>query len=355
MRKRISNSSSLRRLAVVFAVPVCLFLLSVCAFAAEGELAGKSTSMALIYGLVTLVALALAIAYCVCVRKKDLWLLLLHFAIVVVNVGYFTMSLSKSLDEALLANRIAYFGSAYLPLFMLLAIMDACRARYRKWMLALLLTVSTLAFLLAASPGYLNCYYRDVTLVFVNGVACLSKVYGPLHKLYSIYLLVYIGLMIGVIIASVAKKRISAPKYAILLLTVVLQNIAIWLVEQLIYVEFEFLSISYIISELLLLLLYSMLQDMGVRSAAPVEPAAEEVPEKPLKEELEARLRLRCPAAQTLTAREWEVLQAILENKKRRAIAEELCVSENTVKKHTSHIFMKLEVSSRSELFEKLQ
>ena len=55
-----------------------------------------------------------------------------------------------------------------------------------------------------------------------------------------------------------------------------------------------------------------------------------------------------------LTAREIDVLREILENKKRKEIAEKLCVTENTVKKHTSHIFAKMEVKNRAELFEKL-
>lgn len=54
-----------------------------------------------------------------------------------------------------------------------------------------------------------------------------------------------------------------------------------------------------------------------------------------------------------LSVREMEVLLLIMDNKKRKNIAEELEITENTVKKHTSHIFSKLGVSSRKELFAK--
>ena len=60
------------------------------------------------------------------------------------------------------------------------------------------------------------------------------------------------------------------------------------------------------------------------------------------------------PEAESLTGREMEVLNYILDNVKRRDIAERMFVSENTVKKHTSHIFSKLGVSSRSELFSRI-
>ena len=41
--------------------------------------------------------------------------------------------------------------------------------------------------------------------------------------------------------------------------------------------------------------------------------------------------------------------------KKRKEIAETLCISENTVKTHTSNVFSKLEVSTRNELIEKVK
>ena len=60
------------------------------------------------------------------------------------------------------------------------------------------------------------------------------------------------------------------------------------------------------------------------------------------------------PGMQMLTAREAEVLRALLENMHRRDIAKMLFVSENTVKKHTSNIFAKLGVSNRRELCARL-
>ena len=41
-----------------------------------------------------------------------------------------------------------------------------------------------------------------------------------------------------------------------------------------------------------------------------------------------------------------------MENEKRKIIAEKMCISENTVKTHTTHIFEKLGISDRAELFE---
>jgi DNA-binding CsgD family transcriptional regulator len=44
----------------------------------------------------------------------------------------------------------------------------------------------------------------------------------------------------------------------------------------------------------------------------------------------------------------------MLQDKKRKDIADELSVTGHTIKKHTAHIFAKLEVTNRKELHEKL-
>jgi len=55
-----------------------------------------------------------------------------------------------------------------------------------------------------------------------------------------------------------------------------------------------------------------------------------------------------------LTVREQEVLQLILSGKSNREIAEDLFISENTVKTHAKSIFSKYDVSSRAELISTL-
>ena len=54
---------------------------------------------------------------------------------------------------------------------------------------------------------------------------------------------------------------------------------------------------------------------------------------------------------ETLTPREREILELILGNKKRKEIADELHLSENTVKTYTRTLYAKIGVSSREELY----
>ena len=62
-----------------------------------------------------------------------------------------------------------------------------------------------------------------------------------------------------------------------------------------------------------------------------------------------------CEMITALTEREKEVLRCILANKRRKEIAEELFVTESTIKKYTASVFRKLSVANRIELFAKLR
>ena len=102
-------------------------VLTATALAAGAETEKASFNMAVAYAITSVAALLLAIGYWSFVKKKNTWLQLLFVSVVIVNCGYFALAISKTLAEALLANRISYLGSVFLPLCMLMTIMDVCR------------------------------------------------------------------------------------------------------------------------------------------------------------------------------------------------------------------------------------
>ena len=305
--------------------------------------------VAVIYGTAALLSLGLLLGYLLLAKKKELNFIFLFVAVFIVNLGYFSLSISRTLPEAMLANRIAYLGAVFLPLFMLLIIQDTCRIRSAKAVLGILLGISCAVFLLAASGGYCGLYYRDVSLRVVNGAAVLDKVYGPFHAVYPVYLAAYFGLMITVILRSIKKRTIPSPKYALILAALVLGNIAVWLMEQLADPDFEFLSFSYILTEIVLLLIVCRNPNADV----PDEPGLH-CAEGILSQARIGEIISLWPGMGQITAREAEVLSALLEDLPRKEIARRLTVSENTVKKHTSNIFAKLGVANRKELCAKL-
>ncbi len=306
----------------------------------------------IVYGVIAIISLLLIVGYCSLINDRDIWFILMFISVFVINAGYLTMSLSDTVAEALLANRISYLGSVFLPLCMFMIIMNVCKVAYPKWITGLLFAVSLVVFVIAASAGYTDWYYSDASIVFYDGAARLVKEYGPLHKVYYVYLFVYFITMAVIIFSSVLNKKVFQAKHAIFLLCVVFGNMLIWLIEQGLDLEFEFLSISYIITEIFMLSLYGILQDYGI--VAGNEVYGDCVADNTDEIDLELLIK-RNPLLAELTGRELEVIKLLLEDKlKRKEIAEELSVTEHTIKKHTAHIFSKLGVSDRKELRDKL-
>lgn len=320
--------------------------------------------MTTVYGIVFAVALLMIGVYFFVDRKRDIWLMLLFVSIAVCDAGYFLLSASKSLDAALWSNRLAYLGSVFLPFFMLMMIMNLSRFKYPKFLPKVLIALNTAMFLIAASGGILPIYYKDVSLGFSDGATYLIKEYGPLHNIYKVFLFAYFVSMVAIIIYTAVKKTVVSTKHSVFLAFVVIGNIATWLVENMIGAGFEFLSISYIFSEGLILFLYGILQDYGLVDTQRISDSAVTPPEtsdnsntsvtiKSFSKEQIENIFSEWEVLDTLSQREKEVLGFILENKKRKDIAETLFVTESTIKKHTSAIFRKLEITSRAELFEK--
>lgn len=354
----------------IYAVWLPLILSGCSAIGSDGA------SSAIIYGAAALLSLLLLIGYWVIKRKRDKWFLLLFSSVLVVNIGYFALSISNSLEGALMANRVSYLGSVFLPLSMLMIILDAIKLRYQKWLPTLLLILAAVVFLIAASPGVLDIYYKEVSFVTVGGASALEKVYGPLHFIYAVYLVCYFSAMVAAIIHASVTKRLESPGHAAILAIAVLANLGVWFVEQMTDFDFEFLSISYIISELFLLGLHLMVAEQQRlknlvtekeqiltetkkalnEAAAEVSTLSAAAKDEPACVEDEAvdhfRIKQFAEGILELTQTEKVIFDAYIVRTPTKEVMAALNIKENTLKFHNKNLYQKLGVSSRKELLE---
>ena len=347
-----------RSLAGLSTMSLVLLLLAGC-----GPIGEKTASLSVIYGAAAVFSLLLLVGYCCIADQKDNWYLLLFTSVLVVNSGYFALSISGSLGKALLANRLSYLGSVFLPLSMLMIILNATHIQCKRWLPGVLLGLAVVVFLIAASPGYLPIYYKEVTFVTVNGVAALEKVYGPLHSLYLVYLLGYFSAMVTIIVRATVHDQIDSLAYAVIIAIAVFVNICVWMVEQLVYIEFEILSISYIISECFLLGLHVLMAEAEKQKqqAIPEGPAPQ--PELPQREPEPAPVTVReedpdaaalfLAGLATLTPKERQLFDCYIAGMTTDVIMEQLCIKENTLKFHSKNLYSKLGVRSRKQLMER--
>ena len=341
-----------KTLLSLLCLPVMLFLLSGCS-----TIGSKTASMSVIYGATSVLSLLLLIGYCCFIKKKEVWFLLLFSSVFVVNVGYLTLSVSLTLEEALLANRISYLGSVFLPFSMIMTLFNLSGLKYKKWVPFILLTVTIAVFFVAASPGYLDIYYKSVSLESVNGMSVLKKEYGPWHCVYLYYLLLYFAIMIWTALYAAIKRSKSANQSAIIIVAVFV-NICVWLIEQLVEVNFEFLSVSYIISELFLICVYLMIQDNEKQRGDVVTASVMQEQKTPESNnwDMSAEYIEKCESfeksIETLTATEHAIYLYYVAGKTTKEILAELNIRENTLKFHNKNLYGKLGVTSRKQLVE---
>lgn len=314
--------------------------------------------LSLAYGVVALLSVLLLMGYLLFDKRRNRLFLALFGCVTAANCGFFLQSVSSSLNLAKFANAVSYFGGAFSMLVMLLIIYDVCQMRKRKWLLWVLSTCSIVVFAVAASGDWLGLYYKSVSLSDVKGMAVLVKEYGPLHSVYAVYLAAYVLLMLVCIGIAAKNKRLSSPKYTLFLLMTVLLNVGVWLVEQAIVEEFELLSVSYIVTEVLLLLVYNMLYDYGIilpdAGVLSVEMLAQRNTPKaapgslpPNMEEMFCRFAEK---VKTLTLAERRIMNYYIDGHDIADVPELAFISIHTVKKHNRSIYQKLEIASRDEL-----
>ena len=315
-------------------------------------------NLSIVYGIVALLSALLTVFYLLWDKHRNGLFLALFGCVTASNWGYFLLSVCKSLPAAKFANGLSYFGGAFSMLVMLLIIYDVSKLKSRRWMLWGAAVISSAVFALAASGDWMGLYYRSLSIETANGMTHLVKEYGPLHSLYALYLAAYVAIMLVIIGYAARTNRLHSPKYTAFLFVAVLLNVGVWLVEQALVEEFEFLCVSYIVTAVLLLLIYNMLRDYGI-----ITPEA-----GVLSVQMLTQLNTRYVASgslppdmkklfdgfaekvKSLTASEHRIFRYYIEGCEIADIPELVFISINTVKKHNRSIYQKLGVASRDEL-----
>lgn len=315
------------------------------ALALSGCTGEKGSSLSVVYAITAGLSFLLLLGYWLPAKKRNPWLLLLFCSVLVVNVGYFLLSVAEDLSWALHANRLSYLGSVCLPLAMLQIIMETVKTPVRKWITYGLIALAVVVFFVAASPGYLDIYYRSVRFEQIEGTSRLIKEYGPLHSLYPVYLLGYFGAMVWAIVSAVLKNRIKSTTYAVILAAAVFVNIGVWMTEQFVHMDFEVLSVSYIITELFLLGLHRLMAEHQR-----LQKQLKTVEEKAGKPATLEQIALFQTGLTELTKTEKAVLDCYVQGLDTQQVLEKLNIKENTLKFHNKNLYSKLGVNSRKQL-----
>ncbi len=156
-------------------------------------------------------------------KRFDVNFALIFIVIDVSSMGYVFLQMSRSLEEALIAQKIIYLGGAFLPMFLFFAVIRLCRTNVGKWVKPAMIFLSMFLYGLIMTSGKYPLYYKSVDYSFENGIVVLTKEYAVFHSLFYFVLVVYLFIGIAVVVYTYYRRiDVSATLLALLLVPLLL-------------------------------------------------------------------------------------------------------------------------------------
>lgn len=181
--------------------------------------------------------------------------MMLLFSLVVATFGYYRLSISQTLEEAILSRRLTFFDGTLASFVMLLCIMRICNLRIPKWFSSLGILYSGIVFGLANTMGVSDIFYYDISISFENGMTVFHKQNGPAHMVFTAGLLVNMTLVIAVVIYSFFRRNEVSYIHSIIMGVLVLATALTYFLERAFHSPIEYLPFAYNISEIFLAML----------------------------------------------------------------------------------------------------
>lgn len=186
--------------------------------------------------------------------------------LMVTQLGHFFLALSTNIQEALLANKIAYIGAAFLPLLVFLGVLSVCQVKLSRKIYVLLMTLSVFIFAMACTAGYLPWYYESAEYVVTMGVGNFVAKYGPLHVCFNVMVAFYaLACLVVWLYALLRKRSVSLHNLACIALIGVVTALSFFVSRQL-GADMLVMPCVYIIIEWILFVLAYRIQRYDLQS-----------------------------------------------------------------------------------------
>lgn len=167
--------------------------------------------------------------------------------IVVTNLGFYFLSVSTDVKEAIVAQKLTYFGGIFLPVFYFLMVLEICHIEIRRSFSVVFLLIQCVLYGFVTTIGQNDLFYKSVSLVIKNGNVTLVREYGPLHIFYPLSMYFYLIASISVTIYALIRKRTMNRRGAVAMVTLCAIAVSIYVVERFTGFEYEILPVAYVL------------------------------------------------------------------------------------------------------------
>lgn len=203
-----------------------------------------------VYAILLCISLIMIIALAVIGQKQNITQYILLFVAIMVSIlGDYTISVSDTLNMAIMGQNMVYLGGVFTPILTLFSTMKACRMKIPKVLWISLLTLAGAVLFFVFNVRNSDLYYKSLEIGKANGMTILIKERGPMHNLYMVLLIGCVLFTFGVSISSYFKKSNVPYRTISILWITMLFTCVCYLSERIFHLDFELVPIAYIVDE----------------------------------------------------------------------------------------------------------
>ena len=194
--------------------------------------------------------------YAVIWRKRfPVFITCIYIFVPISILGYYLLSIAQSVPEALLGVKISYIGGCYANLFLMYSIFTLCNLNIKKWVRFALFVITTISYCFVLTIGHSGLFYREVTGEIINNYFILHKVYGPVHTLYYVLIVVYMVIMIAVTFHAIKKKMDVSFHILIYLLACELICVSLFFFGKFFSLKLDLVPLAFLVCQIILLVI----------------------------------------------------------------------------------------------------
>ncbi len=229
------------------------------------------------YFLTFMMSLFICISYLIKNRKIDTYFASFSLMVMTNCFGRYLLAVSPNLEMALWANYFLYIGACFCPALLIVILSQLCEIEMPTWLTSTIFTYATIVLCFVFTIGKADIYYKNVHLAYRDGYYYLIKVYGPLHSLFPIYMVVCMLIMLYFVVYAIRKRKRMSRRTVMSIALLSGGTMLLYFLERVTRSQISYISIGYFFAICLMLNLFERIHiyDMTTNIALSVERMGE--------------------------------------------------------------------------------
>lgn len=180
--------------------------------------------------------------------------ILLVAVVVIGSGGYYALSVSENLPQALLALHLIYIIGIFAPMMLFVNICEIYKVPVPGWLLCIMYAIQFAIYGFVLTIGHSELFYKSAQLCRSGDIVYLTKEYGPMHNAYIISMYLYFAMTILVSTGVIKRRRRISVLDVNAIFFLEFFTIAVYIAERMVGLKIELMPFIFEVAIVLLLI-----------------------------------------------------------------------------------------------------